>query len=106
MTVESVPESASPIASWLLPFQTSVPTDEDGKAEEIVRCSKCQSKDTITEYHPMAASGFRCWDEVQNLRMAVNVTEEEFVSLLKTEHLCRSCLSCNYCWCERTADAN
>lgn len=105
MTAEPLATEAAPSASWLRPFHIHTARDEDGKPLATVTCPKCLSTDIVTEYHWGLAAGFHCWDAVHTLQMATGMTEEEYSAALKAEHLCRACLACQYCWCERTADA-
>ncbi|MET7363304.1 hypothetical protein ABZS76_33370 [Streptomyces sp. NPDC005562] len=102
VTDTKAPPTAS---SWLHPFSTVVRPGDDGTASETTCCPKCNSVDTIVEYHPTVVSGFTCWDLVSGLRITGDLDPEAIDAALGTEHLCRGCLSCHYAWCETTADA-
>jgi hypothetical protein len=108
MTTEATTETepVDPLTSWLKPFKVRVWVSEDGlRTELVVTCRKCSSNDVIFEWHPMVSSEHPCWPATTQLSADLGLTDEQHAQLQQTEHLCRSCLSCGYAWCERTADA-
>jgi hypothetical protein len=94
--------------TWLRPFSSTLRLGDDGENAiiETTLCPKCRSTDTIVEYHPTVVSGFTCYDLVTGLRITADLAQDDVDTALGTEHLCRACLSCQYAWCEKTADAN
>ncbi|MEU6362252.1 hypothetical protein [Streptomyces albidoflavus] len=76
---------------WLAPFG----------GEPKGRCPKCLSEAVITEYHGDGVVVGMCKetrdDAVQLAADPADVPDE------LTEHLCRGCDICGYCWSERVA---
>lgn len=93
-------------ATWLRPFNPPARSiDAETDSGERNTCPKCASTDIVVEYHELVINGFTCYDLANTIKMTEDLTEQQIEEVFSAEHLCKACLACQYCWCEKTADA-
>lgn len=79
------------MTDWIRPFRGEPNCPKCGAARESV----------LTEWHTAVVIG-HC-DSI--FEASVILSEDaDVLSDPCTEHLCRACQRCTFCWCERTAD--